>query len=46
MNIFREVCMSIGRIEIVDGEKQFVPYADSGGVFLIQNQNTFTSKNL
>lgn len=23
--------MSIGRIEIVDGEKQFVPYADSGG---------------
>lgn len=33
--------MSIGRIEIVDGEKQFVPYADSGGV-IIQHQNMYT----
>ncbi len=34
--------MSIGRIEIVDGEKQFVPYADSGGGGIIQHQNMYT----
>lgn len=37
--------MSVGRIELINGQKQFKRY-DSGGVFLIQNQNTFTLKNL
>lgn len=38
--------MSVGRIELINGQKQFKRYDSGGGVFLIQNQNTFTLKNL
>lgn len=37
--------MSVGRIEMVDGIKKFVPYADSGGV-IIQNRNMCTLNGL
>ena len=37
----RRFDMSVGRIEMVDGIKKFVPYADSGGV-IIQHQNMYT----
>ncbi len=32
--------MSVGRIELIDGKKQYSEYA--GGVILIPNQNTST----
>lgn len=33
--------MSVGRIELIDGKKQYSEYA-GGGVILIPNQNTST----
>lgn len=30
--------MGVGRIEIVDGKKQYVPYAGLGGVMEIQKR--------
>ncbi len=37
--------MGVGRIEIVDGKKQYVPYAGLGGV-IIWNQNMYTLNGL
>lgn len=37
--------MSVGRIEMVDGIKKFVSYADSGGV-IIKSRNMCTLNGL
>ena len=38
--------MSVGRIEMVDGIKKFVPYADSGGGVILQSRNMCTLNGL
>ena len=38
--------MGVGRIEIVDGKKQYVPYAGLGGGVIIWNQNKYTLNGL